>query len=235
MSNTKQPTNPPSDSKQIDMLDARQSAQELYQRQQQALAAIDKSKDPLAWANTALDVAEALLALQRNREAWQQARPALDIFLQHRQWQQAVETCNVLFQTEQDEAVAALAHGVWLAVSFPIEAETSVAMLQHIVDETPPDSDGAAVAAATARYLVELRTQGEKRDSLLFLTNHLLGQVAQRHSQVSDQQSFDFWLERLQLKDPAVLLPRLAQILDTMVNKRWWFDKEHLRQQMPTD
>ena len=87
MSNTKQPTNPPSDSKQIDMLDARQSAQELYQRQQQALAAIDKSKDPLAWANTALDVAEALLALQRGQEAWQQARPALDIFLQHQQWQ----------------------------------------------------------------------------------------------------------------------------------------------------
>lgn len=235
MSKPEEPENPASEAKQIDMLDARQSAQELYQHHQQDLAAIDRSSDPLAWAHKALDVAEALLALERQQEAWQQARPALDIFLQQQQWQQAVETCNVLFQTEQDESVAALAHGVWLAVSFPIEADTSVVMLQHIVDETPADSDGAAVAAATARYLVELRTQGDKQESLLFLTNQILGQVAQRHSHVTDQENFDLWIERLQLKEPTVLLPRLAQILETMVNKHWWFDKEQLRQQMPTD
>jgi len=235
MTNSKDPTDPSSAETQINMLDARLSAQELLQRDQAALASIDKTSAPLAWANKALDVAEALLTLERQQEAWQQARPALDIFLQHKHWQEAVETCNVLFQTEQDEAIVALGHGVWLAVSFPIEADTSVTMLHHIVDETPADSDGAAIAAATAKYIAELRTRGDKQESLLFLTGHVLGQVAQRHSHITDQEGFDLWIERLQLNEPAILLPKLAQILEVMVDNRWWFDKERLRQEIPAD
>lgn len=233
MTHSKDPTDPSSAETQINMLDARLSAQELLQRDQAALTGIDKTSTPLAWANKALDVAEALLTLERQQETWQQARPALDIFLQHKHWQEAVETCNVLFQTEQDEAIAALGHGVWLAVSFPIEADTSVAMLHHIVDETPADSDGAAIAAATAKYIAELRTRGDKQESLLFLTGHVLGQVAQGHSHITDQEGFDLWIERLQLNEPAILLPKLAQILEVMVDNRWWFDKERLRQEIP--
>ena len=235
MTQPKDPANSISTETQISMLDSQLSTQELLQRYQDALSDIDKTTSPLAWAKASLDVAEALLTLERQAEAWQQARPALDIFLQHKHWQEAVETCNVLFQTEQDGAITALGHGVWLAVSFPIEADTSVAMLHHIVDETPPDSDGAAVAAATAKYIAELRTSGDKQDSLLFLTNHILGQVAQRHSGITDQASFDQWIKRLQLNEPAVLLPKLGQVLEVMVDNRWWFDKDRLRAEMPED
>lgn len=180
-----------------------------------------------------LEIASDLLALEQKQQAWHQARPCLAVFLDTHHWQQAVETCDVLYQCEQDDSVLALAQGVWLAVTFPVAPETTVAMLQHIVDETPPDSDGAAVAAISAHYIADLRSQAEKRDSLMFLTTQIIAQVAKHHSQVNDQEMLEFWLERLELKDPAVFLPRLAKVLDIIVADRWWFDREQLRQLIP--
>jgi len=107
-----------------------------------------------------LEMAEALLTLDRQQEAWDAAREAFDHFLATEDWERAVQCCNVLFGTEQPESQAALGQGVWLAVTYPITTDLSVAMLEHIVDETPDDADGAAVAAATAHYLVDLRTEG---------------------------------------------------------------------------
>ena len=65
-----------------------------------------------------------------------------------------------------------------VGVTFPIDPDLSVAMLQHLIDESPDRSDGAAVAAATAGYLVELRAQGKQKEELQFFTRQMLGQVA---------------------------------------------------------
>ena len=35
-------------------------------------------------------------------------------------------------------------------VTFPIDPEITVHLLSHVIDDTPDDADGAAVAAATA-------------------------------------------------------------------------------------
>ena len=80
-------------------------------------------------------------------------------------------------------------------------------MLQHLVDESPDRSDGAAVAAATACYLVDMRAADEQREELQFFTNQLLGQVARRHSQVEEQEIFDFWVQQLELNDPENFSP----------------------------
>ena len=138
-----------------------------------------------------------------------------------------------MFQSDREESVKALAHGIWLGVTFPIDPELSVAMLQHLVDESPERSDGAAVAAATAGYLVELRAQGKQQEDLRFFTRQMLGQVARNHSQVEEQEIFDFWVERLELNDPGKFLPRLSQILDILTDGAWWFDKNQLRTHIP--
>ncbi len=184
-------------------------------------------------ARIELDIAETELALGRKEAAWERARRAFDVFLEARAWQEAVEACNVLFQTEQPASLAALGMGVWLAVTFPIEPDTTVAMLQHIIDETPPDADGAAVAAITAHYIADIRSPEEKHESLTFLTQNLLGQVAKRHSNVMTQEQMDAWLDRLELRDPQIFLPRLARVVDVLVGDDWWFDRDALRATLP--
>ena len=174
-----------------------------------------------------------LLDLDRKDEAWQLARPLLDEALEHQLWLSAVEACDIMYQAEKPDSIKALAHGIWLGVTFPIDPELSVAMLQHLVDETPDTSDGAAVAAVTANYIVDLRAEGPDRESLLFFTNQLLGQVARRHSQVEEQEIFDFWVERMELDDPGKFLPRLAKVLDVIIEGDWWFDRDLLRSQIP--
>ena len=219
----------------ISMLDNQQNAQQFLQQKQTELAQIDKTQAPLPWAKTQLDIAEAYLALELKPEAWQTARESFDIFLAQEAWQEAVESCNVMYQSEQPASLSALAQGIWLAVSYPIEAATSVVMLHHVVDDTPKDADGAAVAAATAHYIVNLRTSGEQQESLSFLTTHILGEVAKRHSNVSNQDQFDMWLARLELDKPEQLLPRMAKIIDVMAGDNWWFDRDELRSRLPVN
>jgi hypothetical protein len=182
-----------------------------------------------------LEACYILLDLDRREEAWNTARPLLDQALEQALWLRAVEACDVLYQAEQADSVKALAQGIWLGVTFPIDPELSVAMLQHLIDETPDTSDGAAVAAVTACYLVDVRAQGPDREDLKFFTNQLLGQVARRHSQVEEQEIFDFWVERMELDDPGKFLPRLAKVLDVIVEDGWWFDRDALRAQIPAD
>jgi hypothetical protein len=184
---------------------------------------------PLARARMQLDIAEILVALERKPEAWTLAKEAFDIALRNDAWQDAVEACNVLYQTEQDDSIAALGMGVWLAISFPVDPELTLAMLLHIVDETPKNSDGAALAAVAARYVIDLRADDENHESQGFLANNLIATVAQRHSNVRDQAALDKWLDRLQLRDPQIFLPRLGMVVDTIVENKWWFDRDELR------
>lgn len=200
---------------------------------QQHLAELPDSASEVDRARVLLDIAETQLALEHKEESWTTARKALDIFLQHEQWQEAVESCNVLFQTEQPASLAALGQGVWLAVTFPIQPDTTIAMLQHIVEETPDDSDGAAVAAITAHYIADIRATEDKHHSLTFLTQNIIGQVAKRHSNVSTQAELDAWIDKLHLKEPQEFLPRLATVIDVLVQDEWWFDRGELRKKLP--
>jgi hypothetical protein len=148
-------------------------------------------------------------------------------------WADAVEACDVLFQARQPDSLAALGMGIWLSVTFPVDPELTVAMLIHVVDETPNDSDGAAVAAITARYVVDLRADDAQHESQSFLVNNLIAMVAQRHSNVQDQEGLDRWLNHLQLRDPQIFLPRLAAVVDAIVGDKWWFERDVLRNRIP--
>jgi len=203
------------------------------EEKREALAALPADAATEQRLGLNLESGYILLDLDRKDEAWQLVRPLLDEALEHELWLSAVEACDIMYQAEKPDSIKALAHGIWLGVTFPIDPELSVALLQHLVDETPDSSDGAAVAAVTANYLVDLRAEGPDRESLLFFTNQLLGQVARRHSQVEEQEIFDFWVERMELDDPGKFLPRLAKVLEVMVDNDWWFDREQLRNKLP--
>lgn len=215
-----------------------EKSQEFLQNQlNQAVVDINRlleDADPLQRAELEMTMANALLGLERKQEAWNEARAALDCFIEHEKWSEAVEACELLYQTDQPASIRALGHGIWLAITYPIDPEYSIVMLSYIVDETPADSDGAAVAAATAHYLVGLRASDESHDSLSFLSTNLIARVAQRHSDVKSQEALEFWMEKLELNDPSLFLPRMSQVVDAIVGDgEWWFDRDALRARLP--
>lgn len=188
---------------------------------------------PIQKAEIQNRIAEILIDLRQTEAAFDTAREAFDTFVAAEQWEGAVQACNIMFMADQPRSLAALGQGVWLAVTFPIDPELSVALLQHIIDETPADSDGAAVAAAVAHYVVDLRAEGKQRDNLMLFTNHMMGTVARRHSDVQKQEQFDFWMEKLELTEPAKFLPRLRNIVDVLVQEDWWIDREAIWATLP--
>ncbi|MBT5819227.1 MAG: hypothetical protein HOI25_12925 [Proteobacteria bacterium] len=185
------------------------------------------------WRELALQEGRLLVALERGPDAWQSGRSCFDRFCKARLWAEAIEAARIMFQSGETDALVALGHGVWLAVTFPVDPELSVALLQDIIEETPDDSDGAAVAAAVAAYVVELRSEGKEHKSLSFFTNQMLGAVARRHSGIEDQKAFDQWIERLELHDPARFLPRLRNVVDVLVQDNWWIDREAIQALLP--
>lgn len=193
------------------------------------------AEDTLSKAEVMLEMGRILMRLECGAEAWQVVRDAFDIFLEAEEWERAVEATDILFLADQPESLAALGQGIWLAVTYPINAELTVAMLQHIVDETADHSDGAAVAAITAHYIADLRAEGKAKGDLAFFTNRMMATVARRHSQVQKQKDFDAWIKRLELDDPAKFLVRLRNIVDVMVQDGWWFDREALQQKLPVN
>jgi hypothetical protein len=215
--------------------DAVKSSELLLRRLAELDAELEGDLPPAARAKALLDSSYILLDLERLDEAFARAREAFDLALPQEDWEQAVQACDVMSQTESPDAAKALAHGVWLGVTYPIDPELSVAILQRLVEETPPKADGAAVAAAAARYIVDLRAEGKKREDLQFFTGQMLGNVARQHSGVDSQELFDFWTERMQLDDPALVLSRLAKILDVIVPEAWWYDRDALRAKIPVD
>ncbi|MDH5544433.1 MAG: hypothetical protein OEZ43_02505 [Gammaproteobacteria bacterium] len=189
---------------------------------------------PLDKALLTLEKAHVLLALGKKKDIWPDGRAAFDVLVENNHWQQAAEICDVMYQSEQEEPIKALIHGIWLAVSFPVHPEVSISLLEHFVDETPPTADGAAVAAATAHYLVGLRASDEEFENLNFLSTSLLSHVARGHSQVDTQDVMDFWMEKLELKDPSIFLPRLSKVINALVpGDEWWYDRDKLREMFP--
>ncbi len=203
---------------------------------QQQLMATPADRDPRGRADLLLELAHALLRLDKNAEAWAPAREAFDLFIATDAWEGAIQSCDILFAADQPDSLAALGQGVWLSVSFPVDPELTVAMLEHVIEDTPDDSQGAAVAAVVAHYIVDMRAaEGKQRENLLFYTNRLLATVARRLGNVEDQQSFDRWFKRLELDDPAKFLPRLRNVVDILVQENWWFDRAVLQARMPVN
>jgi len=186
-------------------------------------------------ARLRLEIARALVGLERGAEAWEPARLAFDQFVAHEQWEDAADACDLLFRADQPQSLAALGQGIWIGVTFPVDPELSVHLLSHVVDETPDESDGAAVAATAALYLADMRSEGALHERLHFFASQLLGNVARRHSQVETQEQFDHWVERLELKDPDKFLPRLRNVVDVLVQDDWWLERDRIQAQLPVN
>lgn len=184
-------------------------------------------------ADVRLQMARALAGLGRGEEAWPLGRQAFDYFLSNDDFELAADACDVLFQAEQPDSIAALGHGIWLAVTCPIDPELTIELLHHVVDETPDDADGAAVAATTALFLADVRAQGRHRDDLMFFATQILGNVARRHSGVESPEELDLWMERLELREPDRFLIRLRNVVDVLVQDAWWFDRDALQARLP--
>lgn len=216
--------------------DSRQLLQKELAGRQAQLMQLTPASDPLVRANVQYDISEIMLELDEpgmREAAWGMTRESFGIYRDQEMWEEAVRCCDVLFRCDLPASVVALGNGLWLAVTYPIEPELSILMLNHLIDSTPDNADGAAVAAAVAHYIADLRLQGEKRDSMMFLTSAMLGKVAERHSQVNSQESMNLWLNRLGLLDSKVFLPRLGQVIDAIVEGQWWYDREALRSRLP--
>ncbi len=219
----------------IDLSDSRPSLKALLKEQQQQLAALPPDADPLdARPRCSSTWPRPCSGCSSTRRAGNWHAESFDVFVAAEAWQDAIETCDVLFQCEQPESLAALGNGVWLAITYPVPAALTVAMLQHIVDETPDESDGGAVAAMTAHYIAGLRTEGEEHDSLTFFTNQMVAGVAKRHRGIdNDPEMIRMWTEILGLNDVPELLSRLAVMLDAIVGDNWWIDRDALRARLP--
>lgn len=215
--------------------EARAFLEEQLRNSQYQLTTLPRDADPLEVGRVKLDIANAELGLEKKEDAWNEARAAFDLFVAQEDWASAIEACDIMYQCEQPSSILALAHGVWLSVTYPVSPEYTINMMSYIIDETPNDSDGAAVAAVVAHYIVGIRADDEKHDSLAFLTTNMIAKVAQRHSNVDSQDKLEFWLENMQLVEPADFLPRMATVVDAIANGRWWFDREELRNRLPVN
>jgi len=190
---------------------------------------------PKALADLKLQKARTLVSLGRGGEAWPLGREAIDIFIEYEDFESAADACDVLFQSEQPQSLSALGQGIWLAVTYPMDPELTVELLTHVVDETPDDADGAAVAATAALFLADIRASGTQRENLMFFASQTLGAVSRRHGNVESQEAFDLWMERLELKEPDKFLVRLRNVVDVLVQDDWWFDRETLQAKLPVN
>ena len=223
-----------------DAVSSLQSADELVYFEKELIKNRQKLKDlpsdasNIQRAKIELEIAEVMIGLNRLEEAWQSARPLIELFIEEREFECAVKAYRVLYQADQEESIIALAQGCWLAVTYPIDPALSIEMLHNIVDETPDQSDGAAVAAMAAHYIADMRGK-EQHENLTFLTKQILAKVAKRHRNIEDEESIKIWIEILELNDTDKLFVRLAKIIDILVADKWWFDRDQLRAQLPVN
>jgi hypothetical protein len=190
--------------------------------------------EPMERARVLLDLANAELGITQMSDVWNHAKAAFDYCIAHEEWQLAIEACDLLYQTELPSSIVALGHGVWLGVTYPVEAEYSINMLNNVINETTDDADGAALAAITAHFIVDQRTEGKNKDDLKVLTSNMLAKVALRHSKVETQVGLDVWMDKLDLRDPDVFLPRMGMVVGAIVgDDNWWFDRAEMRNKLP--
>lgn len=185
-------------------------------------------------AHLQLEMARAQQILERGDDAWPLALTAFGIFSERGDWESAADACDVAYQCDQPDSLIALGHGIWIGVTFPIDPEISVHLLSHVVDDTPDDSDGAAVAAAAACFIADVRAdEGPEKERLSFFAHQLLGKVARRHSSIETQPQFNLWVEKLELDNPDKFLVRLRNVVDVLVQDQWWIDRDAIQARLP--
>ncbi len=181
-----------------------------------------------------LDYGTLLLDFQRKEDAWNAAWEAFQFATEQELWEPAVLATEILVTADQKDSLIALAHGIWLGITYPINPETTVAILQHMIDESPVGSDTAAVAAVTAHFIADQRTQEPKqRENLLFFTHQRLAEIAAKHRNIKNQEEFDIWLQGNEFDTPDSFLPKLSAAVDALANDAWWIDRDALRNQLP--
>ena len=218
-----------------DLGDARAFFENELREHQQHLAALPNDASEADRARVKLEMARAHLGLGNKEECWHTVQPLLSVFIESENFEQAVEVCELLYLSEQDDSITALAHGCWLAVTYPVLPALTVDMLSYIVDETPDNSDGAAVASVAALYLVGLRATGKEKEDLEFLAKQLVALVAKRHRNIEDEESIEIWIEMLELNNLDELFTRLGKVIDAIAGNNWWFDREQLRARLPVN
>lgn len=216
-----------------DAVDSTQALEAKLASVRERIISESKSADLISLAKLRLDEGELLNALERGPETWKIVRPIVDLFIASEEWELATEACDVLSQTEHDDSLVALANGIWLGVTFPVDPQVTVSLLQYVVDETPDDSDGAAIAAAVAKYIIDMRAKDDTHNDLSFFATQMMGDVARRHSNIENQQAFDAWTKKLELDQPEKFLVRLRNVIDVMAQDDWWMDRDALRAKLP--
>lgn len=219
----------------LEVSDAKESQEFLLQQSIELTKQLEEVTDEgsIKRADVLLSLANSELGRNKMDEAWTHAKQAFEIYINHQSWEEAVESCDLLYQTELPSSITALGHGVWLAVTFPVSAQHSVNLLNNIINETPDNSDGAALAAIVAHYVVDLRCEDKQKQDLQFITMNMLAKVAKRHSQVESQTGLDVWMAKLELNKPDVFLPRFSLVVGAIVGETWWFDRDDLRTKIP--
>lgn len=202
---------------------------------QERFAEVETVSDAKVKAEVELQIARTLVELKRGAEAWAVGRRAFDVFIEAEDFESAADLCDILFRCEQSESLSALGQGIWLSVTYPIDPDLSVELLTHVVEETPDDADGAAVAATTALFLADVRAAGKHRENLMFFASQILGRVASQHSGINNQEAFDLWMERMELREPDKFLVRLRNVVDVLVQDDWWFDRDALQAKLPVN
>ncbi len=197
---------------------------EFYEKQ---LAEQDESTPVEERLNTLLEIARIQVERYQGADAWDKAMQAFDLAKDNQKWEHAVEACDAMFLSEGPDSLKALGHGIWLGVTFPIDPELTVAILQHLVEESPKGADTKAYAAAVAHYITSVRRGAD--DDLTFFASQMIASVADEHSHVTDQSSFDLWRRTLQLDKPEVFLTKLSGAVDQLVGEDWWIDRDEIR------
>ncbi len=174
-----------------------------------------------------LEIGRIQVERYKGSDALDQVFSAFDMAIDNELWELAVEACDVMFLSEGPDALKALGHALWLGVTFPIDPELTVAMLQHLIEESPKEADTRAIAAATAHYITSMRCGVD--DDLTFFSSQMMASVADEHSHVTDQSTFDLWRKTLQLDKPEVFLKKLSGAVDQLVADDWWVDRDKIQ------
>ena len=218
--------------------ESKEFLREALQKKQAQLAQLTLDADPMERAKLQVEIAEIMLDAGGSgmpEAAWGLAKDSFKLYMEAENYEAAVECCDLLYRADMPGSVVALGNGMWLSVTYPIDPEITILMMNNLIDDTPEKSDGAAVAAVAAHYIADLRLEGEKRDSVMFLTMNMISKVAERHSNVTDQGQMDFWMDKLELNDPDKFLPRLGQVIEALVAGDWWYDRDELRARLPVN
>jgi len=179
-------------------------------------------------ASINLEIAGLQLDLDEHNEAWPRAHSVIDTFISAQQFEDAALACQYVYLCDKEDAISAIGQAAWLSVTYPINPHLTVNILDHIIDETPDESDGAAVAAATAHYIADIRATEKEHEQIKLFTGSMLARVARRHSNVETQEKFERWVRILELDEPDKFLVRLRNVIDVMVQEDWWFDRAAL-------